>query len=163
MNVAVAAPADAGWSAARVALLDDHFNIGLTAAESAGLIGGVSKNAVISKRRRLGLVATVAVGCSRDWMSDAVERRRARRPARGPSIFRGPPPLPVHPLPDMEGPLPADSDPKVLTARRFGECAWPLGPAEAEGDNRTLFCCAPTQGVVPYCAVHSGRAYRPRS
>jgi GcrA cell cycle regulator len=140
----------------RTALLVEHYNVGLSAAESAGLIGGVSKNAVISKRRRLGLVATVVVG----WRASASDeggepRRRACRPRR----FRGPPPLPVEPLPDMEAAVAPDMNPKRLTERRWSDCAWPLGPAEAAGDYRTLSCGAP-RARGRYCAAHAALAYR---
>ena len=145
------------WTADRTALLVEHYNVGLSAAESAGLIGGVSKNSVISKRRRLGLVATVFVGQRAEALADGVGQPRRRCRAR---LFRGPPPLPVEPLPDMERAIPPDSRPRRLTERRWGDCAWPLGPAETAGDYRTLFCGAPkVRGR--YCAAHAALAYRP--
>lgn len=153
------APPESICSTVRVQLLVDHYRRGLSASESAALIGGVSKNAVVSKRRRLGLLAVI--GSPRD-PDPAQKSPRCERvpPLRA---FRGPPPLPVSPLPDMDQPPPLGADPKPLAARRFGECAWPLGPAEAEGDHRTLFCAARTMPGKVYCAAHAARAYRPRS
>ena len=58
----------------------------------------------------------------------------------------------------MDLPPPADAAPKSLNERGPRQCAWPLGPAEAEGDYLTLFCCAPRQGRRPYCATHSAIA-----
>ncbi len=146
------------WTADRTALLVEHYNVGLSAAESAGLIGGVSKNSVISKRRRLGLVATVFVGQRAETLADGVEQPR-RRHCRA-RLFRCPPPLPVEPLPDMERDIPPEATPRRLTERRWVDCAWPLGPAETAGDYRTLFCCAPkVRGR--YCAAHAALAYRP--
>ncbi|MDR3512375.1 MAG: GcrA family cell cycle regulator [Caulobacteraceae bacterium] len=147
------------WTEARVVLLVDHYRSGLSASESAGLIGGVSKNAVVSKRRRLGLLATIGPS-PRDDCAAAEERRRPR--LSSPRLFRGPPPLPVSPLPQMDLPPPADADPKPLAARRTGRCAWPLGPAEEAGDYRTLFCGAPVKAGRGYCATHAARAYRGR-
>jgi GcrA cell cycle regulator len=85
---------DSPWSNARVLLLVDHYRRGLSASESATLIGGVSKNAVISKRRRLGLFAVVAAPRSPDG-GESRPRERVR-PFR---ILRGPASLPVTPLP----------------------------------------------------------------
>lgn len=146
---------DSSWSEVRVRLLIDHYRRGLSASESASLIGEVSKNAVISKRRRLGLFAVIVAPAP---PQGGEERPRERtRPIR---IVRGPPPLPVTPLPRMDGPTPPGADPKPLSARRFGECAWPLGPAEAEGDHRTLFCAARVERGGRYCPAHAARAYR---
>lgn len=146
---------DSPWSGARVLLLIDHYRRGLSANESAALIGGVSKNAVISKRRRLGLFAVAAAPCP---PGGGESRPRERvRPLR---VLRGPRSLPVTPLPDMDLPPPPNADPKSLSARRSGECAWPLGAAEAEGDHRTLFCAAPVEQGGRYCPNHAARAYR---
>jgi GcrA cell cycle regulator len=146
-----------GWTAERVAALVEHYRRGLSAAESAALIGGVSKNAVVSKRRRLGLLATIAMG-----VRSTAERGFPR--LAGPGRIRRlrcPPPLPTSPLPKMDGLLPPGANPKLLVERRFRDCAWPLGPAHEPGDYRTLFCGAPTLGCGRYCAVHAARAYRP--
>jgi hypothetical protein len=145
-----------GWTPARTALVITHFDAGLSAAESAVLIGDVSKSAVISKRRRLGLFAAVADG------ERPVETRRPHWPRSRLSGGRPrrPPPLRVYPLPEMDLPPPPDAAPKPLTAKAARECAWPLGRAEAEGDYRTLFCCAPRPVGAVYCAVHAARAYQ---
>jgi hypothetical protein len=151
-----------GWSSARVALLENHYRAGLSAAESAILLGRVSKNAVISKRRRLGLFATIGpVGAPSSDALDGTVPRRARIGRT--RLFRGPPPLPVEPLPDMDRPPPPDADPKPLASLAFGECVWPLGAAEQAGDYRTLFCGAPVAIPRCYCAIHAARAYTRRS
>jgi hypothetical protein len=64
------------------------------------------------------------------------------------------------PLPFMDWPLPPGARPKFLADREAGECAWPLGPAEAPGDHRSLFCCAPVKRGRPYCPCHQLRARR---
>lgn len=145
-----------GWTAERVAALVEHYRRGLSAAESAALIGGVSKNAVVSKRRRLGLLATAATGSrtATDRGPRLNDLGRIRR-------LRCPPPLPTSPLPNMDGPPAPGANPKRLADRKFGECAWPLGPAHEPGDYRTLFCGAPTLGCGRYCESHAARAFRP--
>ena len=152
-----------GWSPPRVELLRLHYDLGLSAAISAELIGEVSKNAVISKRRRLGLMgvnpprSSICVsGCAEaplapSWYRPQVLRRR---PGDGVIILR------LHALPFMDWPAPAEANPKTLADRVQGECAWPLGPAEAPGDYRTRFCCAPVSPRRAYCDVHLARARR---
>ena len=157
-------PVEPIWSQDRTELLRAHYTLGLSAAVSALLIGGVSRNAVISKRRRLGLLganplqsALRASRCarrnseprarpssSRPWLTplgdDEADRRREA-------------------LPFMDRPAPADADPKTLAERSPGQCAWPLGPAEEPGDYRTLFCCALVEGGRGYCATHRALAF----
>lgn len=144
-----------GWSEARTALLRAHHALGLSAAESARLLGCVSRNAVISKRYRLGLFAwrERPTGAGATTVSDRT-RTRSR------ALFSQPPFLPVEPLPDMDLPLPPGADPRPLTQKGFGQCAWPLGPAEQPGDFRTLFCCAPVDGEQSYCPCHRRLASR---
>jgi hypothetical protein len=66
------------------------------------------------------------------------------------------------PLPFMDWPPPHDADPRTLACRNHGECAWPLGPAEAIADYRTLYCCAPVERGQSYCPAHRLRAYAVR-
>ncbi len=147
----ILAAAALGWTTERVALLRRHFAVGLTAAES-GILLGVSKNAVISKRTRLGLV-----GFPRSAGTAVVDRPSGRS-----STFRMPvePGFRRLPLPSMDAPPPLDADPKPLARHRRGECVWPLGGAEQPGDWRTLFCCAPAAVGARYCDVHTARARR---
>jgi hypothetical protein len=150
-------PVEVAWSPGRVEQLRLHHAMGLSAAVSAELIGGVSRNAVISKRRRLGLVGA-------NPLQSALRRMRtARRGAETKSSLRwqGPSNLRCEPLPDMDWPPPPDAQPRFLADKRSGQCAWPLGPAEAPADFRTRFCCAPTERRRSYCAAHQARAVVP--
>jgi len=139
-----------GWTEARVALLRRHYAVGLTAAESAILLG-VSRNAVISKRTRLGLVGLV-----RTVGAPVPERCREHVPAAG-RILREPE-FRRTPLPPMDAPPPAGANPKPLAQHQRGECVWPLGGADQPGDWRTLFCCAPVTVGARYCPAHAARA-----
>jgi hypothetical protein len=112
---------------------------------------------VISKRRRLGLFASVAVACGQA-VEEPIERRRERR--RAAWIFRGPPPMPTEPLPSMDWPPAPGARPAVLAERPLDGCAWPLGAAEEPGSHQTLFCGAVVACGRSYCSVHLGRMFR---
>jgi hypothetical protein len=140
-----------GWSPRRVDLLRKHHALGLSAARSAELLGDVSRNAVISKRSRLGLNSVRSPAdteCNRQLFAQG--RLRLIRP----------PALRCEPLPNMEFELPPGAVPKRLCNRGLAECAWPLGVADAEGDHLTRFCCAPVDGLGSYCASHAAIARR---
>jgi hypothetical protein len=150
-------PPASSWTRVRTALLIEHYHAGLSAAASAHLLGATSRNAVISKRRRLGLVATIEIGRTLAVADDVV--RRPKPKIHWARLFRGPPPLPTEPLPRMDERLPCDARPTTLVGRQRGRCAWPLGPAEEPGDYRTLFCGARVEACGVYCATHRARAY----
>jgi len=145
------------WSPERVALLHLHYLQGLAAAESARLIGGVTRNAVISKRYRMGLFGRIPM--------DRPRLKRIESPAPGGPRYRRLAPreelMSVTPLPAMDWPPPPASRPANLVDRPDRTCAWPLGPAESPGDASTLFCCAPLNWRSHYCEVHRARARRP--
>ena len=132
-------------------MLYRHFALGMTAAQSADALGGVSRNAVLCKRLRLGLSSASAA------------------PPGSPALLAGrrfqaidPPPLPCHPLPDMDFAPPPDARPGPLAGKGRRDCAWPLGPAGEPGDYRTLYCCAPRAGRAAYCRTHAELArWRP--
>ena len=142
------------WSPERIALLHLHYLQGLTAAESARDIGGVTRNAVISKRYRMGLFGRVtpAPRLKRVETNDGAVRYRRLAPREET--------LAVTPLPAMDWPPPPDARPARMADRPEHSCAWPLGPAAAPGDAATLFCCAPYVGPGPYCESHRQRARR---
>lgn len=147
-----AAPGEAaGWSAQRLDQLYRHFALGLTAMESANLIGGVSANAVTCKRVRLGLCMRRTEPHS--ILASLLAARRVGHPVPPPSF-------PCEPLPDMDGPPPPGARPARLVDRRRGQCAWPLGPAMAAADHASLFCCAPTPGRRSYCEAHDALSRR---
>jgi GcrA cell cycle regulator len=140
-----------GWTPTRIDMLHRHFAAGMTAAQSADALGGVSRNAVLCKRLRLGL--------SR---SDAPAGALAMLLAGGRYLPTEPPPLPCHPLPDMDLEPPADARPSRLFDKGRHACAWPLGPAEEPGDYRTLYCGAPNARRRAYCQAHADIArWRP--
>jgi hypothetical protein len=140
------------WSASRVEALREHHRLGLTAAQSAMLLG-TTKNAVIAKRYRLGLFGTTR-GAKAVLCPTPTSSRRSSAAA-----FRAPPTFPPEPLPEMDGPLPPNAAPVTLAFRRWDQCAWPLGAAGEPADWRTLFCGAPV-ARASFCACHAARAYQ---
>jgi len=141
-----------GWTPARVDLLRHHHTLGMSTTESAEALGGVSPNAVLWERLRLGLssLGPDAVGALAGFPT-------------GRRLYSiEPPPLPCDPLPDMDCAPPPEARPSLMADRGNRECAWPLGPAGQPGDHRTLYCCAPSANRKSYCAVHAERArWRP--
>jgi len=150
MNAPLADISALQWTPERVALLRRHHAVGLTASESAILLGGVTKNAVISKRNRLGLRGVMIAVRPLEPGAPAA-RFRTRRFKLEP-IFR------CEPLPSMDPTAPVGAAPKPLAQHQRGECLWPLGLAEAAVDWRTLFCCAPAARPRRYCPAHLARA-----
>jgi GcrA cell cycle regulator len=143
------------WTPDRVALLELHYARGLSAAESARLLGGVTRNSVISKRYRLGLLGRIAPVYPLKPRGLGPAKTRLRRIAPADEL------LDVAPLPQMDMPPPIDARPSILADRAPFACAWPLGPAEQPGDAATLFCGAPRVIGRAYCSVHAERARRP--
>ncbi len=150
------------WSDERVEQLKRHHAMGLSAAASADLIGSVSRNAVISKRRRLGLMGanplrSAMLALRKVFHAAQVDRQP--KPAACRSGLVDDERLPREPLPFMDFAVPPDANPKILADREVGECAWPLGPAEQPADYRTLFCGAPVARGQTYCAAHRANAF----
>ncbi len=148
--------ADRVWSPHRIALLHLHYLQGMAAVESARLIGGVTRNAVISKRYRMGLFGRIRL--------DRPRLKRVETPEPGGARYRRFAPreelMAVTPLPAMDLPPPPEARPATVVDRPARSCAWPLGPAEDPGDAATLFCCAPLSALGPYCETHRQRARR---
>lgn len=141
------------------AALREHFVRRLTCAESAGLLG-VSRNAIIGKRTRLGLVTPPAPAA-------------AERPTNAPRhpggdgtamrfmlfrIARGRV-LPRFPLPEMAPQAQDFVGAKVLADLGRRQCRWPLQEASEEADGATLFCADPCRGARVYCERHHRLAH----
>jgi len=141
-----------GWTQDRIDMLYRYFALGMTAGESADALGGVSRNAVLCKRLRLGLTTRATVSC---YDLAGLLTGRCYQPI-------DPPPLPCRPLPDLDSALPPQARPSRLAGKGRRDCSWPLGPASEPGDYRTLYCCAPRAEHSAYCPVHADLArWRP--
>jgi len=132
------------WTDERVELLKTLWAGSLSAAQIADELGGISRNAVIGKARRLGLEARSKKGTGRR-MHKAV--LAAERPL--PMALPAPTPKTSKPRPDGCSLLELTQD----------TCRWPLGDPQEPG-----FCfCGhlPTAGT-PYCKPHARMAYNPK-
>ncbi len=136
------------WTEDRVKTLSELWREGLSAAEIARRLGGVTRNAVIGKVYRLGLSGRAAPS------RPSTPRREPKRVAmRG--RMRAPPPRhmaqsPVLPAPDLAG---------MATVVSIGPraCRWPIGDPLQPG----FMLCGRPGMRGPYCACHGEIAYRP--
>ena len=121
------------WSLERERLLRNLWADGLSASQIAERLGGVSRNAVIGKARRLGLTArTEAI-----WKSTRpVGRLNVSRP-RTQTAYTPPP----HPLVRPQSPE--------------SHCQWIEG--DVPGD--WSFCQERKRARSSYCAAHHARCY----
>jgi GcrA cell cycle regulator len=148
------------WSEVRVQALKALAAEGLTANQIAEAIGSVSRNAVVGKAHRLGLV--IGGGGPSEPTRRATTPPRAARTRRAAAPK---PPSPPRPPSRPQGaraarpaqPVEAIGPVVALTALTARTCHWPLGDPGAADFG---FCGAPVRRA-PYCALHRARAYRP--
>lgn len=144
------------WTEERVSTLKTLWAEGLSAAQIAKQLGGVTRNAVIGKVHRLGLAGR------------ATPSRPAKRPPRAqrPRTIASPAPRPRPPAPA----LPVSAAPSLEALRREDGsvatvltindrvCKWPIGdPSDAS----FAFCGRPSCSG-PYCQDHARVAYQPQ-
>ncbi|OHB31193.1 MULTISPECIES: GcrA family cell cycle regulator [unclassified Phenylobacterium] len=141
------------WSDDRVTTLKTLWLEGLSAAQIARRLGGVTRNAVIGKVHRLGLSGRATA--SRPGRTPRGRTPRRPRPAKmatvtRPQVRASAPAVAAVP----EGPgLIAD-----LTGLRAHMCKWPIGDPKAADFS---FCGRPADG--PYCPTHAAAGVRPGS
>jgi GcrA cell cycle regulator len=140
---------ESGWTPDRVARLEALWSEGLSAAQVAQTLGGVTRNAVIGKLHRLGRAGRTAASVPPTRTRLAIRRPR-RRPLPAPA--RPCPPIVVErAIPPAEGPALIPS----LAALTGRHCKWPLGDPKADDFG---FCGRPA-GEGPYCRDHHRRAH----
>jgi GcrA cell cycle regulator len=157
------------WTEARVRYLRQRWSKGESATRIAReLGGGISRNAVLAKIRRLGIIAVrphrrrsqrFSRKGNRTAFSHAIpDHRRATKTAKQKW------PFPVwivdaQPYADNPG---IDADIPPAQRRSFLDlnshtCRWPVGDP---GSRDFFFCGAQPIVGKPYCAEHYARAYR---
>lgn len=149
------------WSDDRVAILKSLWLDGLSAAQVAQRLGGVSRSAVIGKIHRLGLGGRAA--SSKPTRTPRIGAPLAPRRARAkphvqtpaPTSVRAPrtalaPARPAAPPPAGPGLV---SDLVLLGAHA---CKWPIGDPHAPNFS---FCGRHAEGR--YCPAHAAHAVRP--
>ncbi|UPJ65269.1 GcrA family cell cycle regulator [Bradyrhizobium sp. 191] len=146
-----------GWTATRTRVAIALFNSGLSAAEVAREIGGISRNGVIGKVHRSGLseanrkasrAAGEARASRRKRIADASSRRSIVRPK--PSPEEAPPPS----IADQK--IPAEQR-RTLAQLDSACCHWPVGDPQTPD---FFFCGAPKANDegIPYCPSHLVRS-----
>jgi GcrA cell cycle regulator len=134
------------WRDDRVATLKQLWADGLSASEIARTLGGVTRNAVLGKLHRLGLLGTrprIPLEAKR------VRPRRTRIIARRTSVPQRASAGAVVAPPDWPG--------EIASVEGLGahHCRWPIGDPRAEGFS---FCGRRADGG-PYCPAHRAVAF----
>lgn len=166
------------WTDERVDVLKAKFADGLSASQIAGVLGGVTRNAVIGKLNRLGMhrggwSPTTRPPSDRQRAGSRNSSERARTgisrapapPPRSRSLDGSLDPLVIEtPVEDFA--IPAEQRRTVLTIGE-GECRWPVNEPGADD---FFFCGGATttrrvsvegewrQIPHPYCAHHHERS-----
>ena len=140
--------ADCNWSEERVTQLKSLWQEGLSASEVARALGAVTRNAVLGKLHRLGLLG--AASETRPARSrSSVPRHRAVRVCKTPISV---PVVEPDPLTFEDGSF------ATLATISDRMCRWPIGDPKTGGFH---FCGqAPKTGYC-YCEAHALRAHQP--
>lgn len=128
------------WTVERIETLTQLWSEGHSCTEVARLMGGISRNAVIGKVRRL----------------DLPKRRTVSRkqPANRPKIKRPPvEAMPTEPIVNDDGYI---EFPTSLLDLGKHACHWPHGDPKSPDFG---FCGQPAVEGKPYCDRHCRRAY----
>jgi GcrA cell cycle regulator len=153
------------WTHLQIRQLRQRWSTGVSADKIAReLGGGISRDAVLAKVRRLGLpgrrrhdrrpsASTAARAISFDAIPDQL-RVRTSEPRRHPIWVVEAKPYVDDPSADAGIPL---AQRRSLLELSDEVCRWPVGdPARPD----FFFCGAPVQCGKPYCADHCTRAWR---
>lgn len=134
-----------GWTDERVELLKKLWQDGLSASQIARQVGGVTRNAVIGKVRRMGLPYRAAPRADRPQPPQGSVLMYA--PAR-PRAIRGC---------DQEAPLPSRRFRTQDQPCSLKSCSWPIGTPGVQG----FSLCGDEADSGPYCRPHASIAYTP--
>ena len=144
------------WTEERVEQLKTLWAEGLSAAQIANKMGGVTRNAVIGKVHRLGLSgrATPAKpqrGCTKSYESSEAEPKTR---ISDPEDYK-----PIIPEPDFMAPKLLDSGTHATVANiKNNMCKWPIGDPAKDDFH---FCGQGTPTGKSYCAYHARLAFQP--
>lgn len=144
------------WNDESEALLAKLWTDGLSASQIASRIGGVTRNAVIGKRIRMGLPDRGTRNTQRTRKSTAGRRtqpQRKRHLVFGKHYVPGAQVEEFRAQPDLVIP---ESERKSLLDLTETSCRWPIGdPKEPDFH----FCNRSKVEGKSYCAFHCARAY----
>lgn len=143
------------WTDERVELLKTLWAEGLSAAQIANKMGGVTRNAVIGKVHRLGLSGRATPAKPQRGCSTTTAERKETPNAQKPRQEM----KPVIPEPEFIAPLVLDTgDKTTVSTIKNNMCKWPIGdPAQDDFH----FCGQSTLSGKSYCAYHAHMAFQP--
>ena len=143
-----------GWTVTRTRVAVALYNSGLSAAEVAREIGGISRNGVIGKLHRHGAADADRKASRAAGQARAVWRRpHSEASARGPIVRLKEPPKEAPPVPSVvDQQIPVEQR-RTLAQLDNACCHWPVGDPQSPD---FLFCGAPKANdeKVPYCRAH---------
>ena len=137
------------WNEEKVSKLKELWGKGNTASQIAGIIGGISRNAVIGKANRLNLsskIKTRNASSSQNFDSNSEEDNSKQRQGKK-SKFKS---LLIEK--DFE-----PENPKKLEELDENSCKWPIGHPE---EKSFYFCGRSSLKDFSYCKLHLLYAYQ---
>jgi len=139
------------WNEEKVEKLKELWGKGSTASQIAGIIGGISRNAVIGKAHRLNLsskIKTRNTSSSQNFDNNSEENSSKQRRGKK-SKFQS---LIIEK--DFE-----PENPKKLEELDESSCKWPVGHPEEQS---FYFCGRSSLKDFSYCKLHLLYAYQPK-
>jgi len=139
------------WNEEKVNKLKELWGKGSTASQIAGIIGGISRNAVIGKAHRLNLSSKIksrGASSTQDFQNNLQEDNSKQKRGRK-SKFQS---LIIEK--DFE-----PENPKKLEELDESSCKWPVGHPE---ENNFYFCGRSSLKDFSYCKLHLLYAYQPK-
>lgn len=145
------------WTEERVEILKRLWAEGLSAAQIANKIGGVTRNAVIGKVHRLGLSGRATPAKPQRGRTAAEEAAAAASVPAVPGIEADL--APVISEPAFIAPEILDvSDKTTVSSIKKNMCKWPVGDPATDDFH---FCGQPTAPGKSYCSYHARMAFQP--
>ncbi len=145
------------WTDERVELLKTLWAEGLSAAQIANKMGGVTRNAVIGKVHRLGLSGRATPAKPQRGCSPSQERKEVAESQAKTEQHREI--KPVIPEPDFIEPMVLSSgDLATVSTIKNNMCKWPIGDPAKDDFH---FCGQSTSPGKSYCAYHAHMAFQP--
>ena len=139
------------WTDEKVAKLKELWGKGSTASQIAGIIGGISRNAVIGKAHRLNLSAKIKtrVATSKQSFENSFDEKNIKNRRGRKSKFKS---LIIEK--DFE-----PENPKQLEELDENSCKWPIGHPD---EKSFYFCGRSSLKDFSYCKLHLLYAYQPK-
>lgn len=144
------------WTDERVEQLKTLWAEGLSAAQIANKMGGVTRNAVIGKVHRLGLSGRATPAKPQRGRSSLIADKKedvTMRKAPAPEMKS------VIPEPEFIEPVVLESGDRTTVATiKNNMCKWPVGDPAKDDFH---FCGQSTLSGKSYCAYHAHMAFQP--